>query len=146
MLDLLARKRWPRTILDLGPAPASLPAAKLQPKFTPGYRQCLRGSRRQRETQPSQLRASSPGKGVAHPVLQAGDLTIWFWRIFSRVRCAISTGNRKVAAPRAKIILSGLIGRDVQASSPPIGSKDAGGGSTRRLGDLVLRRGGRRKT
>ena len=96
MLDLVARKRRPRAILDLGTGSGvlAIAAAKLfKRKIHAGDIDsvCVQaaGANAIRNRVASFVRPVR-AEGVAHPVLQAGDLTIWFWRIFSRVHCAIS--------------------------------------------------------
>jgi ribosomal protein L11 methyltransferase len=120
MLDLVARKRRPRAILDLGTGSGilAIAAAKLfKRKIHAGDIDsvCVKaaGANARRNRVASFVRPVR-AEGVAHPVLRAGgpyDLVLA--NILARPLCDLAPQIARLAAPRAEIILSGLIGRDV---------------------------------
>jgi ribosomal protein L11 methyltransferase len=120
MLDLVARKRRPRAILDLGTGSGvlAIAAAKLfKRKIHAGDIDSVcvtaTGANAKRNRVASFVRPVR-AEGVAHPMLRAGaryDLVIA--NILARPLRDLAPQIARLAAPRADIILSGLIGRDV---------------------------------
>jgi ribosomal protein L11 methyltransferase len=120
MLDLVARKRRPRAILDLGTGSGvlAIAAAKLfKRKIHAGDIDpvCVQaaGVNAKRNRVATFVRPVL-AKGAAHPVLRAGgpyDLVLV--NILARPLRGLAPQIAKLAAPRAEIVLSGLIGRDV---------------------------------
>ncbi|MGB8901780.1 MAG: 50S ribosomal protein L11 methyltransferase [Methylocella sp.] len=120
MLDIVARKRRPRAILDLGTGSGvlAIAAAKLfKRKIHAGDFDsvCVKvaGANANRNHVASFVRPVR-AEGVAHPMLRAGasyDLVIA--NILARPLRDLAPQIARLAAPRAEIILSGLIRRDV---------------------------------
>ncbi|MGI8570265.1 MAG: 50S ribosomal protein L11 methyltransferase [Methylocella sp.] len=120
MLDLVARKRRPRAILDLGTGSGvlAIAAAKLfKRKIHAGDIDsvCVKaaGANAKRNRVAGFVRPVA-AKGAVHPLLRAGgpyDLVLA--NILARPLRDLAPQIAKLAAPRAAIILSGLIGRDV---------------------------------
>jgi ribosomal protein L11 methyltransferase len=120
MLETVARTRRPRVILDLGTGSGvlSIAAAKLfKRKIHAGDIDSVcvtaTGANAKRNRVASFVRPVR-AEGVAHPMLRAGaryDLVIA--NILARPLRDLAPQIARLAAPRADIILSGLIGRDV---------------------------------
>lgn len=120
MLDLVARKRRPRAILDLGTGTGvlAIAAAKLfRREIHAGDIDsvCVKaaGANAKRNRVASFVRPVL-AKGAAHPLLRAGgpyDLVLA--NIVARPLRDLAPQIARLAAPRAEIILSGLAGRDV---------------------------------
>jgi ribosomal protein L11 methyltransferase len=155
MLDLVARKRRPRAILDLGTGSGvlAIAAAKLfkrkicagdiDPVCVQAAAANARHNRAERFVRPV------VAKGAAHPVLRAGvpyDLVLA--NILARPLRDLAPQIARLATPRAEIILSGLIARDVPGVAAAYGRQamalarriDIDGWAT-----LLMRRGGRRR-
>jgi ribosomal protein L11 methyltransferase len=120
MLDLVARKRRPRAILDLGTGSGilAIAAAKLfKRKIHAGDIDpvCVTaaGANAKRNRVASYVRPVL-ANGVAHPVLRAGGLyDLVLANILARPLRDLAPEIARLAAPGAEIILSGLIGPDV---------------------------------
>jgi ribosomal protein L11 methyltransferase len=156
MLDLVARKRRPRAILDLGTgsgvlaiAAAKLFKRKIQAEDIDSVCVKAAGANAKRNRVASLVRPVL-AKGVAHVALRAGapyDLVLA--NILARSLRDLAPQLAKVAAPRAEIILSGLTGRDVPGVAAAYGRQamamarriDIDGWAT-----LLLRRGRRRES
>ena len=155
MLDLVARKRRPRAILDLGTgsgvlaiAVAKLFKRKIHAGDIDGVCVQAAGANAKRNRVASFLRPVR-AEGVAHPVLRAGgpyDLVLA--NILARPLRDLAPKITKLTSPRAEIILSGLIGRDVPGVAAAYRTR---GFALARLIDidgwatLLLRRDGRRR-
>jgi ribosomal protein L11 methyltransferase len=155
MLDLVARKRRPRAILDLGTGSGvlAIAAAKLfKCKIHAGDIDsiCVKaaGANAKRNRVTSFVRPVR-AEGVAHPVLRAGgpyDLVLA--NILARPLRDLAPQIARLTSSPADIVLSGLIGRDVAGVAAAYGVQgialarriDIDGWST-----LLLRRGGRRR-
>ncbi|MGB6176242.1 MAG: 50S ribosomal protein L11 methyltransferase, partial [Methylocella sp.] len=155
MLDLVARKRRPRAILDLGTGTGvlAIAAAKLfRRKIHAGDIDsvCVQaaGANAKRNRVASFVRPVL-AKGVAHPLLRAGgpyDLVLA--NILARPLRDLAPQIARLAAPRAEIILSGLAGRDVPGVAAAY--RMQGAALARRIdidgwATLLMRRGGRRE-
>jgi len=153
MLDLVARERRPHAILDLGTGSGvlAIAAAKLlKRRIHAGDIDsiCVKaaGANAKRNRVASLVRPVL-GKGAAHPVLRAGgpyDLVLA--NILARPLRDLAPQIARLAAPRAEIILSGLIGRDVPGVAAAYGRQ--GTSLARRIDidgwtTLLMRRGGR---
>jgi ribosomal protein L11 methyltransferase len=120
MLDLVARRRRPRAILDLGTGSGvlAIAAAKLfKRKIQAGDIDsvCVKaaGANAKRNRVAGLVRPIL-AKGVAHAALRAGapyDLVLA--NILARPLCDLAPQLARLAEPRAEMILSGFIGRDV---------------------------------
>ena len=155
MLDLVARKRRPRAILDLGTgsgvlaiAAAKLFKRKIHAGDIDGVCVKAAGANAKRNRVASFVRPVL-AEGVAHPVLRAGgpyDLVLA--NILPRPLRDLAPEIARLAAPGAEIILSGLIGRDVPGVAAAYRTQ---GFALARLIDidgwatLLMRRGGRRR-
>jgi ribosomal protein L11 methyltransferase len=155
MLDLVARKRRPRAILDLGTGSGvlAIAAAKLfKRKIHAGDIDSVcvtaAGANAKRNRVASFVRPVQ-AKGVAHEVLRAGgpyDLVLA--NILARPLRDLAPEIARLAAPGAEIILSGLIRRDVPGVAAAYRTQ---GFALARLIDidgwatLLMRRGGRRR-
>ncbi len=152
MLDLVARKRRPRAILDLGTGSGvlAIAAAKLfKRKIHAGDTDnvCVKaaGANAKRNRVASFVRPVL-AEGVAHPVLRAGgpyDLVLA--NILARPLRDLAPKVTKLTSPRGEIILSGLIGRDVPGVAAAYGRQ--GTALARRIdidgwATLLMRRGG----
>jgi ribosomal protein L11 methyltransferase len=155
MLDLVARKRRPRAILDLGTGSGvlAIAAAKLfKRKIHAGDIDsvCVQaaGANAKRNRVASFVRPVL-AKGAAHPVLRVGgpyDLVLA--NILARPLRDLAPQIARLAAPRAEIILSGLIGRDVPGVAAAY--RIQGTALARRIdidgwATLLMRRGGCRR-
>jgi ribosomal protein L11 methyltransferase len=155
MLDLVARKRRPRAILDLGTGSGvlAIAAAKLfKRKIRAGDIDsvCVQaaGANAIRNRVASFVRPVR-AEGVAHQVLQAGgpyDLVLA--NILARPLRDLALEIAKVVAPDAEIILSGFIGRDVPGVAAAY--RIQGTALARRIdidgwATLLMRRGGCRR-
>ena len=155
MLDLVARKRRPRAILDLGTGSGvlAIAAAKLfKRKIHAGDIDsvCVQAAaaNAKRNRVASFVRPVR-AEGVAHPVLRAGapyDLVLA--NILARPLRDLAPEIMRHMVPGADIILSGLIARDVRGVAATYGMQ--GTALTRRIdiggwATLLLRRGGRRR-
>jgi ribosomal protein L11 methyltransferase len=155
MLDLVARKRRPRAILDLGTGSGvlAIAAAKLfKRKIHAGDIDsvCVQaaGANAIRNRVASFVRPVR-AEGVAHPVLRAGgpyDLVLA--NILARPLRDLALEIAKVVAPDAEIILSGFIGRDVPGVAAAY--RIQGTALARRIdidgwATLLMRRGGCRR-
>jgi ribosomal protein L11 methyltransferase len=155
MLDLVARKRRPRAILDLGTGSGvlAIAAAKLfKRKICAGDIDpvCVQAAAANaKRNRVASLVRPVLAKGVAHPVLRAGgpyDLVLA--NILARPLRELAPQIARLAAPGAEIILSGLIGRDVPGFAAAYRTRgfalaqliDIDGWAT-----LLLRRDGRRR-
>lgn len=155
MLDLVARKRRPRAILDLGTgsgvlaiAAAKLFKCKIQAGDIDSVCVKAAGANAKRNRVASFVRPVL-AKGIAHPALRAGapyDLVLA--NILARPLRDLAPQIARLAAPSAEIILSGLIGRDVPGvaafyraqGTTRAGRIDIDGWTT-----LLMRRGRRRE-
>ena len=155
MLDLVARKRRPRAILDLGTGSGvlAIAAAKLfKRKIHAGDIDsvCVKAAAANaKRNRVASLVRSVLAKGVAHPVLRAGEpYDLVLANILARPLRDLAPQIARLAAPRAEIILSGLIGRDVPGVAAAYRTR---GFALARLIDidgwatLLLRRDGRRR-
>ena len=155
MLDLVARKRRPRAILDLGTGTGvlAIAAAKLfKRKINAGDidNVCVNtaGANAKRNRVASFVRPVL-AKGVAHPVLRAaGPYELVLANILACPLRDLAPQIARLAAPRADIILSGLIGRDVPGVVAAY--RRQGTATARRIdidgwATLLMRRGGRRR-
>jgi ribosomal protein L11 methyltransferase len=156
MLDLVARKRRPRAILDLGTGSGvlAIAAAKLfKRKIHAGDIDsgCVKaaGANAKRNRVASFVRPVL-AKGVAHPVLRAGgpyDLVLA--NILARPLRDLAPKIANLTSPHAEIILSGLIARGVpgvvaayRRQAMALARRiDIDGWAT-----LLMRRGGRRES
>jgi ribosomal protein L11 methyltransferase len=120
MLDRVARKRRPRAILDLGTGSGvlAIAAAKLfKRKIHAGDIDpvCVQAAGVSAKcNRVATFVRPVLAKGAAHPVLRAGgpyDLVLA--NILVRPLRGLAPQIARLAAPRAEIVLSGLIGRDV---------------------------------
>jgi ribosomal protein L11 methyltransferase len=154
-LDLVARERRPRAVLDLGSGSGvlAIAAAKVfKRKIHAGDidRVCVEAAaaNAKRNRVASFVRPVL-AKGAAHPVLRAGgpyDLVLA--NILARPLRDLAPQIARLAAPRAEIILSGLIARDVPGVVAAYRKQamalarriDIDGWAT-----LLMRRGGRRR-
>jgi ribosomal protein L11 methyltransferase len=155
MLDLVARKRRPRAILDLGTGSGvlAIAAAKLfKRKIHAGDIDsvCVKaaGANAKRNRVASFVRPVL-AKGVAHPVLRAGGpYNLVLANILARPLRDLAPEIASLAAPGAEVILSGLIRRDVPGVAAAYGRQamtlarriDIDGWAT-----LLMRRGHRRE-
>ncbi|MDQ6702646.1 MAG: 50S ribosomal protein L11 methyltransferase [Pseudomonadota bacterium] len=154
MLDLVARKRRPRAILDLGTGSGvlAIAAAKLfKRKIHAGdIDSCVQAAsaNAKRNCVASFVRPVL-ANGAAHPLLRAGGLyDLVLANIHARPLRDLAPQIARLTAPRAEIILSGLIGRDVPGVAAAYGRQamalarriDIDGWAT-----LLMRRGGRRE-
>ncbi|HXN87935.1 MAG TPA: 50S ribosomal protein L11 methyltransferase [Methylocella sp.] len=155
MLDLVARKRRPRAILDLGTGSGvlAIAAAKLfKRKIHAGDIDsvCVKaaGANAKRNRVASFV-CPVMAKGVAHEVLRAGGpYNLVLANILARPLRDLAPEIARLAAPGAEVILSGLIGRDVPGviaaytrQAIVLGRRiDIDGWAT-----LLMRRGGRRE-
>src|SRR6202045_4882337 len=153
MLDRVARKRRPRAILDLGTGSGvlAIAAAKMfKRKIHAGDIDpvCVQaaGANAKRNRVAGFVRPVL-AKGAAHPVLRAGrpyDLVLA--NILARPLRDLAPKVTKLTSPRAEIILSGLIGRDVPGVAAAYGRQ--GTALARRIdidgwATLLMRRGSR---
>jgi ribosomal protein L11 methyltransferase len=120
MLDLVARKRRPRAILDLGAGSGvlAIAAAKLFKRKVCAVDidgLCVKAAfANAKRNRVANFVRPVRAEGVAHPVLRAGgpyDLILA--NILARPLRDLAPHIARLAAPRAEIILSGLIARDV---------------------------------
>ncbi|MGA7385864.1 MAG: 50S ribosomal protein L11 methyltransferase [Methylocella sp.] len=155
MLDLVARKRRPRAILDLGTGSGvlAIAAAKLfKRKICAGDIDpvCVQaaGANARRNRVANFVRPVL-AKGVAHPVLRAeGPYDLVLANILAGPLRDLAPQIARLAAPRAEIILSGLIGRDVPGVAAA--HRTQGTALARRIdidgwATLLMRRGGLRE-
>jgi ribosomal protein L11 methyltransferase len=155
MLDLAARKRRPRAVLDLGTGSGvlAIAAAKLfKRKIHAGDIDsvCVKAAAANaKSNRVASFVRPVRAEGVAHPVLRAGgpyDLVLA--NILARPLRDLAPQIARLAAPRAEIILSGLIVRDVSGVAAAYRMQgfalarqiDIDGWAT-----LLMRRGGRRE-
>jgi ribosomal protein L11 methyltransferase len=154
MLDLVARKRRPRAILDLGTgsgvlaiAAAKLFKRKVHAGDIDGVCVTAAGASAKRNRVASFVRPVR-AEGVAHPVLRAGapyDLVLA--NILARPLRDLAPQIARLTAPGAEIILSGLIERDVPGVAAAYRTQAFA--LARRIDidhwtTLLMRRGGRR--
>jgi ribosomal protein L11 methyltransferase len=155
MLDIVARKRRPRAILDLGTGSGvlAIAAAKLfKRKIHAGDIDsvCVKAAAANaKRNRVASLVRSVLAKGVAHPVLRAGEpYDLVLANILARPLRDLAPQIARLVAPGAEIILSGLIGRDVPGVAAAYRTR---GFALARLIDidgwatLLLRRDGRRR-
>ncbi|MGH6838058.1 MAG: 50S ribosomal protein L11 methyltransferase [Methylocella sp.] len=155
MLDLIARKRRPRVILDLGTGSGvlSIAAAKLfKRKVCAGDIDiiCVKmASANAKRNGVANFVRTVLAKGAAHPLFRQGapsDLVMA--NILARPLRDLAPQIARLTAPRAEIILSGLIGRDVPGVAAAY--RVQGLALARRIdidgwATLLMRRGGRRQ-
>jgi ribosomal protein L11 methyltransferase len=156
MLDLVARKRRPRAILDLGTGSGvlAIAAAKLfKRKIHAGDidNVCVQAaSANAKRNRVASFVRPVLAKGVAHPVLRAGgpyDLVLA--NILARPLRDLAPKIANLTSPHAEIILSGLIARGVpgvvaayRRQAMALARRiDIDGWAT-----LLMRRGGRRES
>jgi len=155
MLGRVARKRRPRAILDLGTGSGilAIAAAKLfKRKICAGDIDpvCVKAAaaNAKRNRVASFVRPVL-AKGATHSVLRSGrpyDLVLA--NILARPLCGLAPQIARLTAPRAEIILSGLVGRDVPGVAAAYRTR---GFALARLIDidgwatLLMRRGGCRR-
>ncbi len=155
MLNLVARKRRPRAILDLGTGSGvlAIAAAKLfKRKIHAGDIDRVAveaaGANAKCNRAASFVRPVL-AKGAAHPILRAGgpyDLVLA--NILARSLRDLAPQIARLTTPRAEIILSGLIARDVAGIVAAY--RTQGTAMARRIdidgwATLLMRRGGRRE-
>ena len=152
MLDLVARKRRPRAILDLGAGSGvlAIAAAKLfKRKVCAGDIDglCVKAAfANAKRNGVANFVRPVLAKGVAHPLFRRGapfDLVLA--NILARPLRDLAPQIARLTAPGAEIILSGLIGRDVPGVAAAYGMQ--GIALARRIdidgwATLLMRRGG----